>query len=378
MSSRRKPRRGPKPSPCRRTASTAAPQSTRIPRSRGSRSQLWEPTRKVTGTAASSSARRWRIARAWRGVFPATSTPAIRTPPASRDGEPAKTRPRTTATSTATAPRMSVRCQSMRRWARVLGRRRDRTRKDGRRLGKARSLAAGLAVFASQVRGDDLPLDLRGSLNDLEHLCVAHPLLDGVVAHDSGAAEDLDGVRRDIHGGVGGKRLRVRAEQSRVLSGVEGGAGAPDEEARRRDLYRHVRHLEAHALAAEDWPAEGLPLQGVSARMHEGGARDADRAGGHLRPRGLEEVERDLEALPLAPHEPVGRDPRVVEQQRSRVRRPQSQLAFFATGLDARILALDEEGRDFAIELREDEGDVGDATVRDVHLLSLEDVVVTV
>ena len=50
-------------------------QSTSMPRRRGSSRHVREPTRNVTGTPASAFARLWRIARAWPGVLPPTSTP---------------------------------------------------------------------------------------------------------------------------------------------------------------------------------------------------------------------------------------------------------------------------------------------------------------
>src|SRR6266704_3885724 len=55
--------------------------------------------------------------------------------------------------------------------------------------------------------GDDEALDLRGALVDLEDLRVAHQLLDRVLARVAVAAEDLHGVERRLHGGVGGERL---------------------------------------------------------------------------------------------------------------------------------------------------------------------------
>src|SRR5215467_6550735 len=46
---------------------------------------------------------------------------------------------------------------------------------------------------------DHEPLDLRGALIDLEQLRVAHELLDRVLLDVAVAAEDLDGVGRDLH-----------------------------------------------------------------------------------------------------------------------------------------------------------------------------------
>src|SRR5437867_10183422 len=57
---------------------------------------------------------------------------------------------------------------------------------------------------------DDDALDLRSSLVDLEHLGVAHQLLDGILARESVSAEHLHGVQRRLHRGVGAERLRER------------------------------------------------------------------------------------------------------------------------------------------------------------------------
>src|SRR6266550_6854154 len=75
--------------------------------------------------------------------------PAIRTPLASREGEPAKARPSTIAARPATAARIAVRCQSRRRWARVLRRRRGRgrTREYLRRAGKVAKSSHGSGGF---------------------------------------------------------------------------------------------------------------------------------------------------------------------------------------------------------------------------------------
>src|SRR6476619_2988428 len=119
-----------------------------MPRCRGWSCHVREPTRKVTGTAASSAERRSRVTRAWRTVLPPTSTPAIRTPLASRLGEPAKTSPRTTAARAVRAARIAVRWTSTRRWACVLGRRLlGRTSVYFRLRGKLLSVALDLEGF---------------------------------------------------------------------------------------------------------------------------------------------------------------------------------------------------------------------------------------
>ncbi len=199
-----------------------------------------------------------------------------------------------------------------------------------------------------------------------------------MVAHDPGAAEDLHGLRRHAHRDVGRKRLRVGAEQTRVLSGDECCAGAPDEQACRLDLHRHVRQLESDALPAEDRTAERLALPRVLGGVLECRARDPDGTGCDLWARGLEEVQRDRESLPSLAEKAVGSDLRIVEDQGSGVGGAQPELAFLAAGLHAGIVSLDEKRCDLAVELGKDDGEVGDAPVGDVDLLPGQHVGVTV
>ena len=58
---------------------------------------------------------------------------------------------------------------------------------------------------------DDEPLDLRGALEDRVDLGVARPALDGVLAGEAVAAEDLHGLAGDLDRGLGGHQLRHRA-----------------------------------------------------------------------------------------------------------------------------------------------------------------------
>src|SRR4051812_46991798 len=99
-SRRLKPRRGPNPSPCRCAVSTAAFQSGSTPISTGRIGKRFPRARKTTGASARRADRRSRSVLASVASRPPTSTPSIVTPPASFVGEPAKTRPRTTAVAT--------------------------------------------------------------------------------------------------------------------------------------------------------------------------------------------------------------------------------------------------------------------------------------
>src|SRR5712691_7367370 len=238
--------------------------------------------------------------------------------------------------------------------------------------------SSAASAARSEVARGDLPLDLRGALDDLEDLRVAQPLLDRVVAHDSRAAEHLHGLGRGAHRRVRRERLRVGAEQARVLAQIERGGGAPDEQPRRLDLHAHLGQLEGDALLGDQRLAEGLALARVRGRVLEGGARDAHGPGRDLRPRGLEEVHRDGEAAAFLTEQPAGGDPRAVENDRARVGGAEPELVLLAPRLHARVPALEQEGGDRPVELREDDRELRDAAVRDVALLPLEHVAVAV
>jgi hypothetical protein len=199
-----------------------------------------------------------------------------------------------------------------------------------------------------------------------------------VVAHDARSTEHLDRVGCDGHRGVGGEGLRVGAEQAGILSRVESGAGAPDEEPGCLDLHRHVGELEADSLPAEDRAPEGLALASVRGRVLEGRPGDTDGARCHLRAGGLEEVERDLEALALLAEEPIPWNAGIAQEDGARVGGAQPDLAFGASGGDPCVVPLDDESRDLSVELGEDDRDVRIAAVRDVDLLPVQDVRVPV
>jgi hypothetical protein len=94
-------------------------------------------------------------------------------------------------------------------------------------------------------------------------------------------------------------------------------------------------------------------------------AREADCRGSHLRPGMLEEVHRDQETLSLLAEQPVGRNTGAVEHDRAGVRGAQADLVLDATGEDAGVAGLEEEGGHGTVELREHDRQLGDAAVRD-------------
>jgi hypothetical protein len=95
-----------------------------------------------------------------------------------------------------------------------------------------------------------------------------------------------------------------------------------------------------------------------------------------LRARAREEVESDLEALTLVAQETIRGDARVVEEHRAGVRGAEAELTLLSSRANTRIAAFEDERRDRAVELREHDRDLGDAAVRHVDLLAVQDVLV--
>src|SRR3990172_6653173 len=154
-----------------------------------------------------------------------------------------------------------------------------------------------LSELSNELLGDDHTLDLVGALVDLGDLGVAHVALDRKVPGVAVAAQDLHGVRGDLHGRVRGQALRDRGfhrgvgfaavdERRRVVHGEPGGVGGDG----------HVRQHELDALERGDRLVEGAPLPRVGACRVERGLGDADRLRADGRPRLLERPQRDGEA----------------------------------------------------------------------------------
>src|SRR6266498_5838168 len=166
--------------------------------------------------------------------------------------------------------------------------------------------ASGASVpWKQEFSGDHEALDLRGALVDLVQLGVPHQLLDRVLLHVAVAAENLDGVGRDLHADVGREPLRIAGLQRRAHALIDHPRGLPAEQARRLDLGRHVGDQEVDSLVHGDRHPELDALLRVLRRILEGRASDADGADGSGGAREVECLHRDLETVAL-PAEPVG------------------------------------------------------------------------
>src|SRR5260370_8688861 len=77
------------------------------------------------------------------------------------------------------------------------------------RLKIVSSLFSGFfQILLQKFAGDDYPLDLVGSFEDLRELGIAHHPLDRIIHRIAVTAEDLDGVGVDLHGHVPASAFR--------------------------------------------------------------------------------------------------------------------------------------------------------------------------
>src|SRR6185503_19719580 len=197
---------------------------------------------------------------------------------------------------------------------------------------------------AQQVLGHDHALDLVRTLVDLGDLGVAHEALHRELAGVAVAAEDLDRVGGDLHGGVGGQALGRR--------GLERGAGDPviDEargvvhhQARGVHRHRHVREHELDALELGDRLVERAALLGVGDRGVQRGLGDSHRLGPDGGPRLLEGLHGDLEASALLAQPVLHRHLAVAEVQRHRRRTVDAELALGLAHREALRAGLDQQ-----------------------------------
>ena len=247
---------------------------------------------------------------------------------------------------------------------------------------------------------DEEPVDLVGALEDPVHPVVPVDALDDVLLHEPIPAVDLDPL-------VGGLRERLRAPhlQDRGLHAVllhrrdavelvgvrarRGPArrGAPVDEAGGPVAHglAHVgeRHHPGELLPDQaevgDGLPEGLPLLGVGGRELDDVPDPGHAGDAQLEPADVQDVEGD--AVPLADlaEQVSGGDHRVLEDERARRAAPDPHLVLLGTRGEPGRVAVDDEGGELvAVDLGEDDEDVGEAGVGDPLLGAVQDPVLAV
>ena len=170
---------------------------------------------------------------------------------------------------------------------------------DGRGLfGRRTALAAGaLAQSAHQMRGDDHPLDLVGTLVDGGDLGVTVGPLHLHALKEAAAAVDLQGIVGDLQRDVRGVHLRhggLHAVRRVLLLQLRRGV---DEEPGAAQLGGHIRQLEGDALLGRDGLAELDALLGIAQRVLKRALGDAQRLRGDADASAVQRGHGDLEAL---------------------------------------------------------------------------------
>src|SRR3990172_3523948 len=128
---------------------------------------------------------------------------------------------------------------------------RSRIRRAAAWMSPERMSFAGIAIRSvppDEAPGDDHALHLRSPLADLAQFCVPHCPLHGVLTGVPVAPEDLNGLDRGPHGGLGGEKLRDRRLLDERLPGVFPIGGPEREQLCRIELRPRVR----------DHPLDGL------------------------------------------------------------------------------------------------------------------------
>src|SRR6185436_11165479 len=103
-------------------------------------------------------------------------------------------------------------------------------------------------TIADQITGDDHALNLVGALVDLQGLGVADVALEGAAPQRALVAGELDGVKRELHRGVGAVELGHRRLAREWPASAAQPRGVIRHEASRLQPGRHVGEHEVVAL----------------------------------------------------------------------------------------------------------------------------------
>src|SRR5712691_13149808 len=137
---------------------------------------------------------------------------------------------------------------------------------------------AKLSSLLENLPPDQEPPDLAGAGADLVELGVAQQAPGRKLVDVAVAAQELDGVERDLGGLLRREQDRARRVLARGLAAVAGLGDGIDVGARRVQRHIHVGDLRLHELEAADRLAELLALVHVGDRNVEARLHDAERS----------------------------------------------------------------------------------------------------
>ena len=241
-------------------------------------------------------------------------------------------------------------------------------------------------------------MDLARALVDAGALCVAQVALDVVLVGVTVGAVDLHRVRRGREARLGGEGFGHACLARVALPLVLEPTDPQIEQARHLIVPRHACDHLLHQLLASELLPKRLPPPGVRHRGLKAGADEAGGAGCHREPAAIEAAHGDLEPLALLTQTVLDWYLNVGQADPARRARPDPQLAVDVAGRHTGHLPLDDEcgqapmgragryARRLAIRrgltrrrIRpgEDEVIVGHGRQADPHLLTVEDVHVT-
>ncbi len=132
--------------------------------------------------------------------------------------------------------------------------------------------------------GNDEALNLVGSFDDLQHLCIPHEALNFEFPQIPCSAEELDGISRDCHRGIAREAfcdgricgtLRSSGKFFRRVS-CEKHAGA--------ELHQHIAQQKLKALEVCEWCAELFPVLQMFRSALDGTARERASTSGNIHP----------------------------------------------------------------------------------------------
>ena len=149
--------------------------------------------------------------------------------------------------------------------------------------------------------------------------------------------------------------------------------GAVDGAVEHIGLDHHGGQLLADGVEEGDRLAELLALEGVAGDVIDRRLAAAEVGGAELEAADVEDVQGDRQPVAGLAQEVLPRHLQVVEEEGDGRRAADAHLLLLGADLEALEVALDDEGAHLALELGEDDVDVGPAAVGDVELGAVED-----